>query len=171
MHFLSHLPYIASSVPGTSQQQGRDSVHQQKGLSHTQRGFSGPFFSIWRHGLCSSAMLIASLSFHFYIFLSLLSSHFCYIYMVLQAGFLLCLGRISSVFDLRISLPQSAADSFSSWDCSFQSAPIHWRSLDLDMSQPKSQLWAGFDLHMGSHCLHFFFSLASLLVLLGFLSP
>lgn len=63
MHFLSHLPYIASSVPGTSQQQGRDSVHQQKGLSHTQRGFSEPFSSIWRHALCSSADHIPFLPF------------------------------------------------------------------------------------------------------------
>lgn len=73
--------------------------------------------------------------------------------------------------DFRISLPHSATDSFSSWDCSFQSAPISYRTLDLDMSQPSSQLWAGFDLHMGLHCLHFFFNLASFLVFLGSLSP
>lgn len=52
-------------------------------------------------------------------------------------------------------------------EIALQSAPIHYRSLDLDMSQPSSQLWADFDLHMGLHCLHFFFTLASCFSFLG----
>lgn len=144
----------------------------QKELSHTQLGFSEPFSSIQRQGmaivfLCNADHISFPLFFHISL-PSLSSSLLLYLRGSPDCVFFSpqCLGRISLVFDLKISLPYSVTDSFSSSDCPFQSAPICQWFFDLDMSHRSFQLWVSFALHMDLQCIHFF-SFSRLFVTMG----